>query len=130
MAQPYVAVWLYMAILIHAPVSSIFMPSNSQVMAKAEHIPATSTLRKRRLQLWGKVLRTPVQNPMCLVCFIGNTYLPATEQYVRRVGRPSKEWVRECGAEAASLFGSVPEAAKLAQSRPGWNAALQSKLGF
>ena len=71
-----------------------------------------------------------MQNPMRKVCFIDNTNFPATEQYVRRVGRPSKEWVRECIADAASLFGSTHEAAQIAQSRQAWNIALQSKLGF
>ena len=63
-------------------------------------------------------------------CFIPGTFVPVTEQYVRRVGRPSKEWVREIIQDTASLFGSMESASASAQNKLSWNSMLTDKLGF
>jgi len=104
--------------------------SNAAVLAKAAHTLATDILRKKRLQLFGKILRVEPQHPLKRACFIPGTFVPVTEQYVRRVGRPSKEWVREVMQEAAALFGSMASASAAAQNKPTWNRNLTEKLGF
>ena len=104
--------------------------SNAIVLAKASHTLASDLLRKKQLQLFGKVLRVDSQHPLKRACFIPNTWIPVTDQYVRRVGRPSKEWVRELIQEAVSLFGHMSSANVAAQDKTIWNALLAEKLGF
>ena len=104
--------------------------SNATVLAKAAHTLASDLLRKKQLQLFGKVLRVDSQHPLKRACFIPQTLIPVTDQYVRRVGRPSKEWVREIMQDAISLFGNMSTASAAAQDKPIWNQSLAEKLGF
>ena len=78
----------------------------------------------------GKVLRAPSGHPLRDACFIPHTLLPATDRYVRRVGRPSKEWVKEAIAEASLRFGSMQQVVALATCKASWNAALFANLGY
>ena len=94
------------------------------------HRTATCLLSKRRLQFFGNVLRVPSGHPLRDACFIPHTLTPVTEQYVRRVGRPSKEWVKETIAEASMLFGSMQQVGALGACSGIWNAALSDKFGF
>ena len=104
--------------------------SNAVVLAKAAHTAAGDLLRKKQLQLFGKVLRVDDQHPLKHACFIPKTFLPITDRYVRRVGRPSKEWVRELVQETISLFGDMSVANAAAQCKSTWNELLAVKLGF
>ena len=61
---------------------------------------------------------------------IGDTFVPLTERYVRRLGRPCKEWTKTVMADAIRLFGSSVEVWRLAQSKPGWNKALYLHFEF
>ena len=104
--------------------------SNVEVLAKAGHRAASEIWKKRRLQLFGRVLRSPASSLMRQVCFIDSTFFPATDRYVRRIGRPSKEWVRESLGDICDLFGSMEAASRHCQNKELWNKALQTKLGF
>ena len=103
--------------------------SNKDVLARAGHRAASQILRERRLQLFGKVLRAPHAHPMRQVCFIEGTSHPATERFVRRVGRPCKEWVQEQLSDVTSLFGSIQTAMLSVANKHMWNSALREKLG-
>ena len=104
--------------------------SNAIVLAKAAYTPATELLRKRRLQQFGKILRCPEGHPLKTASFIPHTTIPATERYVRRVGRPCKEWVVDALQDVARLFGSVHAATPLAMQKQSCNSALTDKPGF
>ena len=104
--------------------------TNDAVLAKASYRRATDLLLKRRLQFFGKILRSPEGHPLRTAAFIPGTNSPATERYVRRVGRPAKEWVREVSLETASLFGSLEAALPHAMLKETWNDALSDKLLF
>ena len=104
--------------------------SNAAVLAKACHLRATDITRKKRLQLFGKILRSEAQHPLRRACFIPNTLIPVTEQFVRRVGRPCKEWVPELIQEAAVCFGSLDAASALAQHKPRGTVRLKRNLVF
>ena len=104
--------------------------SNAAVLLRASHTLATNLLQKRRMQLFGKILRSPEGHPLRSAAFIPNTMTPTTEQFVRRVGRPCKEWVTEVSNEVTALFGSLDQAKPMAMSKGAWNFALFQKLGF
>ena len=102
--------------------------SNVKVLDTAAHRPATHSLRKRRLQLFGKVLRCPGGQPLRDACFVPGTWTPTTDQYVRRVGRPCKEWVKEVLADTVHVFGSFESALAAAAEKLTWNVALLSYI--
>ena len=104
--------------------------SNKEVLHRAGHRPATELLRKKRLQLFGKVLRSPEGHPLRASCFMRGTTLPATDQYVRRIGRPCREWARELIADSCALFGNLVAAQEAALHKTTWSAALSQRLGF
>jgi len=108
--------------------SYISRVANATVLCKSGHIRATCSLRKRRLQLFGKILRCPSGHPLRDSCFIPGTWTPAVDRYVRRVGRPCKEWVKEAITDTAQLFGSLESALTVAADKVSWSAALTDKL--
>ena len=110
--------------------SYISRVSNKDVLTKAGHRPISELLRKRRLQLLGKVLCAPPDHPLYTACFIPGTLTPATEQFIRRVGRPAKEWVKEVSNDVILLCGSLDAAETLAQHKRFWTNMLKDKLGF
>lgn len=75
--------------------------ANERVWHRAGHPQATELLRTRQLRLLGKVLRAPIGSPLQVPSLIPGTTTPATERYVRRVGRPRKEWIGEIMAFAS-----------------------------
>ena len=104
--------------------------SNKEVLSRAGHRPAIELLRKKRLQLFGKVLHAPEGHLLRTSCFMPGTTMPATDRYVRRIGRPSKEWARELIADSCALFGTLEAAQQAATDKVTWNAALMQKLGY
>ena len=104
--------------------------SNVAVLAKASYRRATDLLLKKRLQLFGKILRSPEGHPLRTAAFIPGTTTPATERFVRRVGRPAKEWIREAVQETVALFGSLQAALTQAMKKETRNTALIDKLIF
>ena len=81
--------------------------SNAAVMDRCTHTPATDLLQRRQLQLLGRVLNAPEGHPLKTASFIPGTLTPATEQYVRRRGRPCIEWVPQALSAAIRLAGST-----------------------
>ena len=104
--------------------------SNAIVLARAAYPIAADLLKKRRLQMFGKILRSPEGHPLRVASFIPGTTIPATERFVRRVGRPSKEWIRETTRDVVLLFGSLHAAGPVAASKHTWNDALVDKMVF
>ena len=104
--------------------------SNTKVLEAAAHRPATESFRKRRLQLFGKVLRCAGGHPLRDSRFMPGTWIPITDQVVRRVGRPCKEWIKEVLADAVHIFGSLESAIAASTDKLTWNLALVSRLGY
>ena len=102
--------------------------SNAEVLSRTGHTPASKALLYRQLQMFGKILRSQSPSPLRDSAFIPGTMIPTTDRYVRRVGRPCKEFVKEMIQQANVLFGNVATAAEFASHRSHWNDALRSRL--
>ena len=109
-------------------VSFISRISNAEVLRKSGHTIATDLLLVRQLHILGKVLRAPDDSPLRVPSLIPGTTHPATERYVRNVGRPRKEWIRDVMGQAVRLFGSAGLVEELARQTDSWKAAVRSKL--
>ena len=92
--------------------------SNATVRAQAQSEAASDALRRAQLMQLGKVMRASKDNPLFATSFVGATWRPTVDYYVRRVGRPRKEWVPDVLAEGARRAGGVDKLAALANSTP------------
>ena len=80
------------------------------------HEAASSQLLKCQLLLLGRVVRAPDHNPMKVASFIPIFLEPATNRYVRRVGRPRFEWGPRMLKEAFRIAGGEREFVQKVQS--------------
>ena len=92
--------------ILRIPGSFISRVPNISVLQKAGLPSAADVLARRKLVLFGKVLRSSDYGPLRTPCFIPRTTRLATERFVRRVGRPRKEWTREVADIALHNLGS------------------------
>ena len=98
------------------------------VMRKPGHTRASTSLLQKQMQLFGKVLRSSPEGPLALASFIPGTAHPATDRYVRRVGRPRKEWISEMTRHAVRLFGDMRTVSDLARQPLVWKAVVRQKF--
>ena len=101
--------------------------SNAEVLRKSQHEAASTQLLKRQLLLLGRVARAPEHNPMKVASFIPNTMEPATNRYVRRVGRPRFEWVPRMLQEAFRITGGEREFVQKVQSPVAWRQVVYGR---
>ena len=67
--------------------------SNADVRAQTQVKSLSVALQQRQLAYLGKILKTDKEAQLRTVRFIPGTLQSATSRYVRRIGRPRKEWV-------------------------------------
>ena len=87
--------------------------SNAEVLRQSGHRLASQLLEIKQFHLLGKVLRAPEQNPLRTCCLTPNTVAPATSRYVRRIGRPRKEWIVTTMTGPAKLLPNGPRNSSL-----------------
>jgi hypothetical protein len=102
--------------------------SNVDVLTRAGHTAASTLLLERQLHQFGKVLRSAHVHPLRLASFVTGTEYPATEEYVRRVGRPAKEFVPDMIRHAAHIFGSLDTAKRVAPHTYQWKRTIRQSL--
>ena len=100
--------------------------SNTAVLRRCGCKPATVLLLKRQLALLGKIMRTAEGHPLRVASFIPGSNTAITERYVRRRGRPAKEWIRTMMDEAANLCGSRNAAEVAMTCSTGWGLILNA----
>ena len=101
--------------------------SNEEVRRRAGTKACSELLLNRQLLLLGKVLRQSEGHPGKEVSFIPGTWVPATSRYVRRVGRPRKEWVTSVLSEARTLAGTDASLKILVQNQLQWKSVVTER---
>ena len=85
-------------------------------------------LETTHLQLLGKVIRATPANPLRSSCLVGNTLQPLTSHYIRRVGRPRKEWVTTVLQQALQQAGgSENTLTQLVQDPAAWKRLVKAR---
>ena len=107
--------------ILGIPPAFISRVPNAEVLRRACYPAATDMLLKRQLLLFGKVLRSAYDHPLHNSAFIRGTLQPATSMYVRRVGRPRREWVTFVRDKACQFLKSHREITRLVQNPHVWN---------
>ena len=74
--------------------------SNLKVLEQAGEVSLDKQLLQSQLILYGRVVRAPDTDPIRKLTFIAGTTEPATNEFVRKVGRPRNTWAamlqKEC----------------------------------
>ena len=66
--------------------------SNAKVLQESGQPQLSRQLLKQQLLLYGRVARAPDSDPLRMLTFAPGTLLPATGEYIRRIGRPRNQW--------------------------------------
>ena len=112
--------------ILKVPPSFYSRVSNAEVLRRAGHASASSLLLQRQLVLFGRVARGPDDSPCKVVSFIPGTWTPATNRYVRRVGRPRKEWIPTLLAEALRRTGGMVQLEHMIADHRQWKQYVRS----
>ena len=100
--------------------------SNANVLQRSSCHGATQILCQRQLLLFGKALRSPHDHPMHVSSFIPGSLELATSRYVRRVGRPRREWITNVRNRAFQFVNGHRELTRLVQNPHVWHDTIYS----
>jgi len=95
--------------------------SNAQVLSLAGETCLGRQLLKQQLLLFGKVARTSSEDLLRSLTFVGNTNQPATNMYIRRVGRPRNEWATMLNKESYKMS---LQADRIVKNEVEWRRAV------
>ena len=106
--------------ILRIPPPHLSRVSNAEVLKRAEHVKASAALQALHLQLLGKILRTADDSPLRTVSFVPGSLQTAAGRYVRRVGRPRREWITTVLPQA------LQQLLEFARRPLEWNEFLRS----
>ena len=113
--------------ILRIPVSFVSRISNTEVLRRSGQTQATHLLQSMQLHLLGRVIRSPDGSLLKSVSFIPGTLRTAASRYVRRVGRPRKEWITTVLPEALRRVQcNTGRLLQLAQDPKEWRAFVRS----
>lgn len=101
--------------------------SNASVLERAQSLPASELLVRAQLLQLGKIIRAPRCSPLFSTSFFGEHWQPAVDQFIRRVGRPRKEWVPEVVAEGIRMVGSKEALITAATDVTSWRRRTSTR---
>lgn len=105
--------------------------SNKEVLKRASHRPASQTLRQQQLCHLGKVINADEAWPLFSISFVCGlqSLKPLTSHYIRRQGRPSKEWVPTFLQEAKNKIHFQDQHLRnLARNPRSWKQTVQTSV--
>ena len=102
---------------------------NIEVRRRAGLTAASHRLCQQQLIIFGKIMRSDTDGPLKQASFIPGTLQSTTDRYVRRVGRPRKEWIPTVLQNARRVVGngSLEESCTNAQS---WKKVVKASVCF
>jgi len=112
--------------ILHIQPSFLSRVSNEKVLERAGMQKASATLLSMQLVLLGKVIRAPEESILKTVSFIPGTLHTAAGRYIRRVGRPRKEWITSVlPAALQRTNGSTQRLVQLTSKASEWKEWLR-----
>ena len=100
--------------------------SNKAVLEATGTTPLSRTLMRQKLLIFGKVVRAPASSVLRDSAFCPGQLRPATDRYVRKVGRPRREWVTEVSKVAEQVAGAHGRLADVVCCRVTWERLVDS----
>ena len=114
--------------ILRIPPAFISRVSNAEVLRPPHYRAATDLLLPRQLLLFGKFLRCPRDHVMHQTALIPGTMQPATDRFIRRVGRPRREWISETRKQAFEVLDGHREEARLVHDHVVWRRSVCRSL--
>ena len=115
-------------LILGVPPALISRVSTAEVRRLAHCHAAADLLLHRQLLLFGNAFRSPLDSPRHSNSSIPGTLQPVTKAYVRRVGRPRREWITEVRNKAFQFSGNHREIARLVHNPFVWRHAVCQSL--
>ena len=100
--------------------------SYAQVLAATGQRPLSQILECRQLELFGRVARQPADSPMKAAAFGPVGLLPATDRYVRKVGRPRADRTTQVQRLAVNVAGGLHRLEAALQTEASWKACIDN----
>ena len=111
--------------VLRIPPAFVSRISNSEVLKRASCQPLTEILMEAQVQLLGRALRV---GPMHSATFVKGTEQPLTCHFIRRRGRPRKEWPPAALDEARRRNNTPQSLLQLAQNPKTWKSAMRRPI--
>jgi hypothetical protein len=102
--------------------------SNLAVLRQASWERLSTQLQRRRLTYLGKVLRAEEAHPLRTCSMVPGTDTPLTHHYIRRVGRPRKEWLSSLLPAAHQIAGGLQRLQGAVQQEMQWKRAVRNAV--
>ena len=99
--------------------------SNKEVLRRANHVAASALHVQTQLQLLGKVLRAPATSQLHKAALVPGTLQPSSSEFIRKVGRPRREWATTALGEALRQTHGPRTLLSLASDHKGWKEAMK-----
>ena len=100
--------------------------SNEEVRRRTQQRPLTQVLLGQQLLLCGKAARAPAGDPLRDAVFCPGSLRPATERFVRKVGRPRQEWASQLWRTAVRMCGDVLQFEATIADEAQWNQTVSA----
>ena len=97
---------------------------NAAVLERASQRPLTKRLLKDQLRFFGQVARAPSHDSLRRFTFCNGSLRPATDEFIRKVGRPKNEWAKELTKDAVRLSGGIFALDRLIFNKQLWEDAV------
>ena len=102
--------------------------SNAKVLDVTGQRPLTVLLQKQQLLLYGRVARRSDEDIMRASTFSPGTLRPATDMYIRKVGRPRLAWTSEVGKLAIQAAGGLQRLEETIKDEHAWRNVVETFL--
>ena len=114
--------------ILGIPSAFISRISNAETTRRADCCANTDLLLQHQFLLFGRAFRCSHDHPLRTAAFIPGSFQPATSAFVRRVGRPRREWVTAIRNKAFEHFGGHQDTARLVQNPFVWRRTVSQLL--
>ena len=75
--------------------------------------------------MYGRIARAPDNDPLRPLTFCPGSRRPATDRFVRRVGRPKIEWAKQMEDMAVRISGNTEHLESMIGNAASWTAAVK-----
>ena len=82
-------------------------------------------MEKQQLLLYGKAARQHDQHFMRVATFCPGSLRPATERFIRKVGRPRAEWAVNVQCLVIRVFGSMASVEHTVKDKAEWRNTVE-----
>ena len=104
--------------------------SNAKILQMSAQVTYSKQLLRQQLFLYGQVARAPEGDLLKSLTFCPGTLRPATDRYVRRIGRPRNEWASMLHKEALKMVNGQCTVESVIHCKAEWETMVRQLTDF